>query len=218
MFNWKKIGWYTLTFFGMLVAIFGVFGNLVVMSHLDFEPEVLNAGYVVISIGLGLMGLGLFKLKRMKSKMDDMPVVHGLGPNEEVLDKWPYRVKTGFLRYDKLVAVLTNQRFLACDYMTRRMFFQCNLSEIVAVAKNRKMVSDFSHSFSHIMYNNQFGSSGSSYGPSFGSSSGSSHGISQTIGDLDIMKGNKLVFWLTGLSDPDSIVERIRVIQHSRLV
>jgi len=63
----KKIGWKILSAFGLVIVFFGVFGNVVVLHQYDLGPEVLNAGYTVMVIGLSIIALGIYKIYRMKA-------------------------------------------------------------------------------------------------------------------------------------------------------
>ena len=63
----ENIGWKILSAFGLVIVLFGVFGNVVVLHQYDLGPEVLNAGYTVMVIGLSIIALGIYKISRMLS-------------------------------------------------------------------------------------------------------------------------------------------------------
>ena len=61
----ENIGWKILSGFGLVIVLFGVFGNVVVLHQYDLGPEVLNAGYTVMVIGLSIIALGIYKIYRI---------------------------------------------------------------------------------------------------------------------------------------------------------
>ena len=206
----KKIGWKILSAFGLVIVFFGVFGNVAVLQRYDLGPEVLNAGYTVMVIGLSIFALGLYKWYRINAERKRLPPIDGIKLDEELLDIWKYSVKVGFLRYATRSVVLTNKRILCGDEKTRKMLKEWDLSEVTVVANNRQNVSNNAYNFSHITFNNAGGDN-----ISLGKSYGASSGITQTIGDLEFIKNGQSVFWITNIADPDGVVERIRAIQNS---
>jgi hypothetical protein len=63
--NLENIWWKILSGFGLVIVLFGVFGNVAVLHQYDLGPEVLNAGYTVMVIGLSIIALGIYKIYRM---------------------------------------------------------------------------------------------------------------------------------------------------------
>ena len=62
--NLENIGWKILSGFGLVIVLFGIFGNVAVLQQYDLGPEVLNAGYTIMAIGLGIIVLGMYKIYR----------------------------------------------------------------------------------------------------------------------------------------------------------
>ena len=78
----KKIGWKILSAFGLVIVFFGVFGNVVVLQRYDLGPEVLNAGYTVMVIGLSIFALGVYKIYRVNLMQKKIPVYIFIGDDK----------------------------------------------------------------------------------------------------------------------------------------
>ena len=203
----KKIEWTVLVVFGAFLA---VFGNYLSWGRPEVTREVMNVGYLISLIGLGILIFGLYKRYRINVERKRLPAIDGVKPDEEILDIWKYSVKIGFLRYATRLVVLTDKRILVGNERTRKILAEWDLSQVLVVANNRKNVSNNAYNFSHMTFNNA-GVDNVSLGRSYGTSSG----ITQTIGDLELIKNGQSVFWITNIADPDGVVERIRAIQNS---
>jgi hypothetical protein len=206
-----KVVWIALIPAGIFVIIFGITG--VFVANRDNLPAFLPVAYAMVLGGLALIGTSAYKISRIRAK-ERVYARDYLGVGEQVLGEWRYGVWVGFLRRQKILVVLTNQSLMAINQRTRRLFFEARLSDLSAVAKNRRTESHFSHSFVYL--ETQRGSRGPGLG--MGSASGTSDGVSRVIGDIDFFMGDKLVYWITGVSDPDGVVETIRVVQKSARV
>lgn len=191
---------------GIFVIIFGIVGTVV--ANMNNLPAFMPVAYSMILGGLGLIGLSIYKLARIRAK-ERVYARDYIAAGEQILDEWRYGVWTGFLRRQKVLVVLTNRRLIAINQGTRHQFLEGKLSELSAVAKNRRTISHFSHSFVNLQA--QRGNSGPGLG--IGSSSGTSSGVARVVGDIDFFVGNKLVFWMIGVNDPDGVVETLKVVQ-----
>ena len=201
-----KLAWIGLIPVGIFVIMFGIAG--VFVANRDNLPAFLPVSYSIILGGLGLIALGIYKLARVRAK-ERVYARDYITTGEQILDEWQYGVWVGFLRRQKILVVLTNERLLAVNQGTRRQFFEAKVDELSAVAKNRRTISHFSHSYSYM--ETQRGNSGPGLG--VGSGSGTSSGVARVVGDVDFFVGNKLVFWVVGVNDPDGVVETLKVIK-----
>lgn len=211
--DWLSIAWKALMVFGIMVVLWGIFGNIV--ASVQKRPDLLDVGYFVMTIGFGLFALGMYKVMHKRSK-DRVSPEDYLASGEQMLEQWRYRVWTGFFRSYKVLTILTNQRLLAINQRKKTVFFESSVGNIVAVAKNRRSISHFSHNFAHMTSSNQSANGGPGIG--LGASSGTSDGVSRTVSDIDFFIGIKCVFWMTGVNDPDSVVETISVIRKATRV
>jgi hypothetical protein len=206
-----KLAWIALIPASIFVIIFGIAG--IVVANMNHLPAFIPVAYSMILGGFGIIGLSIYKLARVRAK-ERVYARDYVTTGEQILEEWRYRVWIGFLRWQKVLVVLTNQRLIAINQGTRHQFFEGKLTELFAVAKNRRTISHFSHSFVHL--ETQRGNSGPGLG--IGSSAGTSSGIARVVGDIDLFVGGKLVYWMIGVNDPDGVVETIRVIQKSATV
>jgi len=78
----ENIGWKILSAFGLVIVLFGVFGNVVVLHQYDLGPEVLNAGYTVMVIGLSIFALGVYKIYRVNLMQKKIPVYIFIGDDK----------------------------------------------------------------------------------------------------------------------------------------
>jgi hypothetical protein len=129
------------------LIIFGTAG--VAYANIHNLPAFLPVGYAIILAGFASIGLAIYKISRIRAK-ERVYARDYLGAGEQVLGEWRYGIWVGFLRRQKILVVLTNQSLMAINQGTGRIFFEARLSDLSAVAKNRRTESHFTHSFSHL--------------------------------------------------------------------
>jgi hypothetical protein len=151
--------------------------------------------------------MAFFGWRRGKNKAQEYyypRTVDFLKNNENIIQRWPYKVKTGLLSSEKYFAVLTDSRILCVDDEGSR-YGIWNLDEIKVVPTNRSTSSSFSFSYGN-----------HSYGSRYSSGTGGGVGSSNVIGDLEIIKEGKVEYVIKGVYDPDGIAYRIAAMQESQ--
>ena len=121
------------------------------------------------------------------------PIVNGLRSDEQILWNMKGRNKTGFLKSQKIILVLTNKRAMYADENSKNIIQWCNLDEVTPVVSNRQSQSTTN---------------------GYGTNLNITH---KEWGDLGFIKNGEQVLGFTNIEKPDELLDQIQAITRSKI-
>jgi hypothetical protein len=198
----KKTLWNLLAWGGIFVIFFAVMA-IGICGATGCSEGSIYVGLAMTGGGAAMIFFGRRNARREDSRYFHLPTYEFLKNGEQIVEKWPYKVKTGFASSEKYFAILTNQRIICADDHGST-YGNWQLSEIKVVPTRRSTNSRNLFRYGHV-----------NYGDGFSAGSGSGLGKSNVVGDLEVIQNGKVEYVIPNISDPDGIATRIVAMQES---